>query len=277
MPAELDTNLNPVISFVCALQNTSTRANTLQRLQQSIASIFASCESVNLPFEYIFVEWNPPLNMPNFHELIIFKPNMRAFMVSNWQHKMIDNPHGQNFFEWRAKNVGIRRAAGKFVACINGDLIFTPELCERLKELREDSFYRTDRYEIKALGESPYMVKRANGNFLPDEPYIGISQTGVPYSEQMLHFNSSGDFMCMSKENWMLLRGYPETDYDCCVDGSMVYLAHRAGLKQVVLKEHLYHLEHPRGDRIVHVPKWSDAEPYGEMNPDDTWGLPYLT
>jgi hypothetical protein len=93
----------------------------------------------------------------------------------------------------------------------------------------------------------------------------------------MLHFNSSGDFMCMSKENWIRIRGYPEGDHDGCVDGELLWIAHNEGIKQVVLKEKLLHLEHPHGERNNFTPEWSDAEPNGRMNPDDNWGLPYLT
>lgn len=258
----------PLISFVCAVQNSRTRGDMAQRLQDSLWSIFAA----NFPVEYILVEWNPPAGLPLLSSLVQQREGIRIIVVPKSLHDTIFNPHGQDFFEWRAKNVGIRRAQGKFIVATNADDIFSTELMVRLKNLREDSFYRVNRYDLMAQGGKVFRVKRASGDFAPGEDFTQ-SKTGVPYSTDMPHFNSSGDFLAMSRQNWHRLRGYPEGDHDGSVDGEMVWIAHKTGLKQVVLDEPLYHLEHPRGDRNAFVPDWKDATPYGEMNPTDDWGL----
>jgi hypothetical protein len=275
----MSAELAPLVSFVTAVQNTATREDSVGRCQHSMDSILSIAEIIELPVEYILVEWNPPLDMPNFHESLRFQnyeSPARCFMVPKEYHDRIPNPHGQRFFEWRAKNVGVRRARGKFVVALNADNVVSLDLMIALRNLREDSFYRVNRHDIMEMGGQPFRIKRANGDFAPDEPYIGVSKTGVPYSENMLFFNSSGDFMCMSRDAWFRMRGYPEGDHDGCVDGECVLLAHQMGLKQVILEEPLFHLEHSRGDRNPFMPQWEDAAPYANQNQTDDWGLPEL-
>jgi hypothetical protein len=249
------------------------------RLQHSIDSIRSIAEIIELPIEYILVEWNPPADLPLLSNLVrwqAYESAARVIVVPKAVHDSIPNPHGQRFFEWRAKNVGIRRAQGKFIACINGDVVPSLDLMITLRGLQEDSFYRVNRHDIMEMGGATFRIKRASGDFAPGEDYTQ-SKTGVPYHPDMLHFNSSGDFLCMSREWWHKLRGYPETDYDGSVDGEMCWIAHQAGLKQVVLEEPLFHLEHPHdGVRNDFVPGWSDATPHGTMNPTDDWGIPEL-
>jgi hypothetical protein len=265
----------PLISFVVAAQNISTHGNLIERLNESMNTVRAVATNTDLPSEYILVEWNPPADRPSLAEALEWKDwecPARLITVSREIHESLPNPHGQLFFEWIAKNVGIRRSEGKFIVCMNADDIITVGLMYQLRKLKEDSFYRANRYDVKALGEPAFMVKRASGDFAPGEDFTQ-SKTGVPYSEQMLHFNASGDFMAMSRENWLKLRGYPEVPYDGSVDGQMVWIAHNEGLHQVVLQETLLHLDHPRGGRVMHTPPWSDREPFGAMNTSESWGL----
>jgi hypothetical protein len=237
------------------------------RLQESMDSIF---KTADFPVEYIIVEWNPPPGLPTLTSLVRLRTGVRTFNVPKSIHDTIPNPHGQHFFEWRAKNVGIRRANGKFIVATNADDIYSSDLMIALRGLREDSFYRVDRYDI--LDNRVFKIKRASGDFRPDEDFTK-SKTGVLYSPEMLHYNSSGDFLAMSRENWLRLRGYPEGPHDGSVDGEMVWVAYKEGLRQVVIDAPLYHLEHPRGDRNAFVPDWKDACPYGEQNTNTDWGL----
>jgi hypothetical protein len=54
------------------------------------------------------------------------------------------------FFQFIAKNVGIRRARGEFVLATNIDILFSDQLMARLarRDLNADSYYRIDRYDV---------------------------------------------------------------------------------------------------------------------------------
>ena len=93
----------------------------------------------------------------------------------------------------------------------------------------------------------------------------------------MLHFNAAGDFTLMSKGDWHLIHGNPERDYNDTVDGQTIWLAHKAGLKQVILPYELFHPDHERTLNMSelmgrHVgPLWDDNKPFAKENGDD-WG-----
>jgi hypothetical protein len=262
--------LKPYISFVTALNRVDTHGDLMDRFRTSLRTTVALAQGYKLDFEIIVVDWNSPTEFP--FRLAHDYPFV-LITITKDQHEALPNPHGQLFFEWHAKNVGIRASAGEFVLCHNADDIFSPELMRRmsLKLFREDQFYRVNRYDIKALGEPWFKVQTPAGEFKRGED-MTISQTGVPYSHDMLAFRASGDFMLMSRTNWFRLRGYPETRYDGSVDGQMIHIAHKHGLRQVLLPEPLYHIDHPRGGRRMYTPPWSDAEPFGEMN-GEKWGM----
>ena len=282
----------PYLSFVVAAQNIATHGNLLERLQASMDSI----RSCGLNAEYILVEWNPPAGREPLRTALRWEHAggipAQLITIPAALHDSLPNPYSQLFFEWRAKNIGIRAAKGQFIACMNADDILTPYSAAEMRDFKPAHFYRMNRFDLmqscasscRSVSESYpsngasapgelFMIKRANGDYAPGEPHIGRSKTGVPYSPTMLHFNASGDFLCMAREHWMFLRGYPEVPYDGSVDGQMVWIAHRHGLKQVVLESPLYHLDHPRGGRVMYTPPWSDATPFGERNRDGRWGI----
>jgi len=74
-----------------------------------------------------------------------------------------------------------------------------------------------------------------------------------------LHVNSCGDFQLMAREHWDALRGYPELEtFSMNIDGLLSYMADAAGIKEQILAEDIYHLEHevgsgwsPEGEAIL--------------------------
>lgn len=63
-----------------------------------------------------------------------------------------------------------------------------------------------------------------------------------------LHTNASGDFTLMAKDRWFELRGYPELEmFSFHIDSLLCYMAHHAGLREVVLRYPIFHIEHSGG------------------------------
>src|SRR5665811_619502 len=62
-----------------------------------------------------------------------------------------------------------------------------------------------------------------------------------------IHMNSCGDFTMMSRSRWLQLRGFPEVPFNACVDGTVLYLASQAGMRQIVLTAPIYHINHSSG------------------------------
>jgi hypothetical protein len=205
--------------------------------------------------------------------------------------KNIPDPYGIGFFETWMKNIGIRRSKGDFVLAINADSKYSSELVEFLsqKKLDRNCFYRVDRHDWSWRGRRKMLEGTievwepappqgfcclkvlANGCFIEGEPFEGVSKTGAPYMENMLHFNASGEFILMSRDKWFEIRGQPELEYWSSTDGQTVWLAVTHGLKQVVLPWPLKHWDHPR-KASAYSPDWQDAKPFAIKN-GENWGF----
>jgi hypothetical protein len=242
------------------------------------------CKFRNLQVELIIVEWNPPADKPRLREAITWPRqenfSIKIITVPQAVHNKVYNPGKFSFLEYAAKNVGIRRARGEFILSTNADVLFSGSMSARLakQDFSEGHFYRANRHDLDEYGRV-FQINYANGTFPPYINVIGQSKTGVPYRDNMPHFNASGDFMMMSRDNWHRLRGYPENrGYLITLDGEMVYLALSNGLSQVILPEAIYHQYHHHGgadQKPWYMPPqgWSDAKPRGKRNVHDDWGF----
>jgi len=75
--------------------------------------------------------------------------HVRVVEVSNRVHQRYEHSDGLQLFQMIAKNVGIRRAKGRFVLATNLDVILSDELAAFLaSRLDPLCFYRVDRYDV---------------------------------------------------------------------------------------------------------------------------------
>jgi hypothetical protein len=88
-----------------------------------------------------------------------------------------------------------------------------------------------------------------------------------------LHMNACGDFTLMAQSRWLEIRGYPEVPFNTYIDGTVLYLAHQIGMRQIILQEPIYHVNHGGGER--------DSRPSLDLttfplppNGHDDWGFP---
>lgn len=212
-----------------------------------ITNCFASLSSLK-DYEFIVVEWNPPLGRPSLKETL---PNARVIQVPSEIHNCFPKSDRIPVFEYRGKNVGILRAKGDFVLVTNPDDVFSPELIEWLNTAKFDSdcFYRAPRHDLSETGQ----VRRRQG-----------------YKGSGLFFNASGDFLLMAKKKWQELRGYAEISSFCHLDSYMLTLAASSGLKQIVLPYPTFHQFHGQEPDRPHI-EWEHGKILMNKGP---WGLP---
>jgi hypothetical protein len=274
------------LSIVYSCNNRGYGNDFIGRTQACIDNLFYLSAKVGLDADVTFVEWNPPLDKPRVSQVLNWQNKtlpVRFIEVPEEVHNRVPNPRNTTFWEMWAKNIGIRRATGDYVLSANPDNIYSEALIARLKSLEPGTFYRTDSYDTlngevfqihraceslvhradgwKPNGSPGFVVPEADGKF-PYPPLLGRLEP--------LHFNKSGDFFLMAREQWHIMHGHPETDYTVTTDGETVYLAAAHGWRQIVLPEPTYHLHHSRDER--HCPSWSDAAPHGRKNGTD-WGF----
>jgi hypothetical protein len=150
----------PYLSLVVTARNDDHGGNLLGRMQIFVDGWLAQARRYNIPSELIIVEWNPPTGRPPLAEALRWpadsKPcEVRIITVPPEVHGRYE--HGMNLplYQMIGKNVGIRRARGRFILATNIDILFSDELAAFLgsQQLRPDRMYRIDRYD--AMSDVP--------------------------------------------------------------------------------------------------------------------------
>jgi hypothetical protein len=146
----------PYLSVVMTTRNDDHGGDPLKRLQAFLATFAAQCRRSGLDAEVVVVEWNPPADRPRVADVCRVPADapfaVRFIEVPGDVHRRLKYADVLPLFQMIAKNVGIRRARGRFILATNIDIILSNELVERLaaKDLRPGELYRVDRHDITA-------------------------------------------------------------------------------------------------------------------------------
>jgi len=146
----------PYLSVVVATRNDDHGGDPLQRLQAFVNTFDEQCRRTGLDAEVIVIDWNPPPDRPRVAEVL------RLPVQPACTYRIVDVPPDLHYrfqhadvlplFQMIAKNVGIRRARGRFVLATNIDVIFSTELVDWLASgcLEAERIYRVDRHDIES-------------------------------------------------------------------------------------------------------------------------------
>ena len=149
-------NAAPYLSVVAASRNDDHGGDPLIRTQIFINSFARQCDKYRLCAELIIVDWNPVIDRPGL-AAVLSMPGDASYCAGrvitvpaalHWRLKYADK---LAFFQMIAKNVGIRRARGKFILATNIDIIFSDQLMQFIagQNLDPNRLYRVDRYDIR--------------------------------------------------------------------------------------------------------------------------------
>ncbi|MFH1135484.1 MAG: tetratricopeptide repeat protein [Pseudomonadota bacterium] len=262
----------PYLSLVVTSRNDDHGGDMNKRMRLFIDDLVFQCRRTGLQAELIVVEWNPPRDRPRLREALPWPESpgpltIRLLEVPPELHERLKNSDRMGLFQMIAKNVGLRRARGKFVLATNIDLVFSDELIDFLarRELNPRCFYRVDRYDVPEGVLAGFPSHEA----LLD--YCRKNVIRVHRDQREVHANACGDFTLLSREKWAELKGYPELElWSIYIDGLLVHMAHAAGLRQVVLLDpmRVYHAEHKKG--------WAVEQPTTQEIPRLDYNRDYL-
>lgn len=144
----------PLLSVVATSRNDNHGKNLHYRMQQFVNGFVDQCKRHDLKAELILVEWNPPDHTPPLSEALYFPKSkgpcsIRIIQVPKETHLELEHADKIPLFQMIGKNVGIRRARGKFILATNIDVLFSDSLMHFLKtKLQERQLYRVDRLDI---------------------------------------------------------------------------------------------------------------------------------
>ena len=109
----------PYLSVVVTTRNDDHGGDPLRRLQAFINTFDAQCRRTGLDAETVVVEWNPPPDRPRLYDLIRVPAScafaIRFVEVPSELHARLRHADVLPLFQMIAKNVGIRRARGRFI------------------------------------------------------------------------------------------------------------------------------------------------------------------
>jgi hypothetical protein len=145
----------PYFSIVVTARNDDHGGNLLGRMQAFAGGWLAQAARFRIPSELIFVEWNPLSDRPRLREALRWPAargpcDVRFIEVPNEVHRRFAHSEALPLYQMIAKNVGIRRAKGRFILATNIDILFSSELAEFIAQgrLETGAMYRIDRHDV---------------------------------------------------------------------------------------------------------------------------------
>jgi hypothetical protein len=260
-------------------------------MQVFVSALFAQCRRHDVDAELVLVEWNPPAERPRLQDVLewptVAAPGaIRIIEVPEAFHRRLAHGDALPLFQMIAKNVGIRRARGRFVLATNVDVIFPDEIMELIAARSLDSgrLYRLDRHDVPRdvpwptessalLDWCAAHVQRVNlreGTFrvvdggrrvpVAARPPVwkrawragrrALAPAATEAVAPLLHINACGDFTLLAQERWWQLRGYPELEmFSFHLDSVLCHAAHASGAAELALGPpfRIFHIDHAPG------------------------------
>jgi hypothetical protein len=237
--------------------------------------------------EIVFVEWAPPADTPLlFEQAATGMPGLDR-RVCSWyvvdpayQSALTLNPR-LVYLEFLAKNVGIRRALGRFVLTSNCDVFLGRRILEALEQgaLEPRVLYRAPRHDLNL----PDDLEKIDWAVLEDQANLAgpAHRLKPPYMG-----SATGDFVLLDRESFHEIRGFNEV-YRVArigIDRNVIVKALASGLEIRDIGGPVYHQNHEGSYRLnPKAYEGRDAEaPWGDrrwhssgvsyVNPP-TWGL----
>jgi len=147
--------VEPYLSLVVTARNDDHGGDLLRRMQAFTDGWLEQSNRFRLESELIIVEWNPVEDRPPLADALRWPAGneyctVRILTVPREAHARYLHADALGLYQMIAKNVGIRRAKGRFVLATNIDILFSSELMERLarRDLDPRRMYRIDRSDV---------------------------------------------------------------------------------------------------------------------------------
>jgi hypothetical protein len=277
----------PLVSLVLTGRNDGYGGDFLARFCRTLRFNHQHLAARGIPHEIVFVEWAPPAGAPLIHDLIFdqvpeLDPRVCVWYVVDPQYQDVLSLHPRlEYLEFPAKNVGVRRARGRFVLTSNCDVYLGRRVLDAFEQqaLEVGVVYRAPRHDITlpAGSQPPDLsvledpANLAGPAHVLKPPYMG---------------SATGDFVLLDRESFHRIRGFNEV-YRVArigIDRNVLVKALSAGLTIRDIGGPVYHENHEGSYRLnpvayagrEHEAPWGDRRwPSGGVSYENlpTWGL----
>jgi hypothetical protein len=294
----------PVVSVVLTGRNDGYGGDFVARFFRSLRFNHQQLTLRDIAYELVFVEWAPPSGAPLIRDHVFaaipeLDPASCSWYVVDPQYQEVLslNPRLE-YLEFPAKNVGVRRAHGRFILTSNCDVYFGRRIFDVLAQdaLEPRVLYRAPRYDLTLPAERPPL----DWNTLEDPQYLAgpAHVLKPPYMG-----SATGDFILLDRESFHEIGGFNEV-YRVArigVDRNILVKALSGGLRIADIGGPVYHENHegsyrlnpaayagreteaPWGDRrwhsggvsYVNAPTWGLSEAPLQLIAERTWYLEF--
>lgn len=234
-----------MISFITVGRDDDFGKNFLSRFYTSIAKNIEAIEKFAVPYEYLVVEWCPVKNYLIYNEKfeglfnnknlvnIIIKPNVSTE----------ENLNPKIFYEYFAKNVGIRMSKYDLLLILNSDIILPEATMKIIVDLIKNNFDKKHYYKLlyRARVDDELKLIKKDCLHRPKSP------------DAVIGAYFAGDFLLVDKDTLIKYgEGYDEinpghrTIGQTGMDGEMLWNLHRRGVTLEFLDADYWHIEHGR-------------------------------
>jgi hypothetical protein len=277
----------PLVSLVLTGRNDGYGGDFAARFFRTLRFNHQQLAARGIAHEIVFVEWAPPGNTPLladrlFDEVPDLDPGSCAWYVVDaaYQAALSLNPR-LAYLEFLAKNVGVRRARGRFVLTSNCDVYLGRRVLDAMQngELRPGVLYRAPRHDIKLAVDQSGL----DWDVLEDPRNLA----GPAHALKAPFMGSAtGDFVLLDRDSFHEIGGFNEV-YRVArigIDRNLLVKALSSGIAIEDIGGPVYHVNHAGSYRVSPAAfAGREAEaPWGDrrwpqtgvsyVNPP-TWGL----
>ena len=252
----------PLLSLVLTGRNDDYGGAFAPRFFRVLAFNLQELAERRIPVEVRLVEWCPlpdrPLLVDRLREALpAARDLVTTYVVDPRYHTAFSLNPRLHYMEFIAKNVGIRRAAGRFVLATNTDILLGRALLDVLtaNRLQPGRVYRANRVDLTlGLDDSGlhHELLEDPANHTPRRPI-----------RPPLFAGAAGDFLLSDRDTWHRLRGFNEV-YRLArvgVDHNFLVKARSSGVPIEDIGAPVFHISHTTSFQVAkHVATGDEAE-----------------
>lgn len=243
------------LSIVFGGRDDNYGENFIQRMKQALESNIENLKSFKYPYEIIVVDFNPiskEKRLINNSELsaLLTNKNVKNVIVDRSVLEK-ENLPSSRYYEYFAKNAGIRRSSGEFIFVTNSDIIISKSLLEEIEkelsnEAKDNHFYRVRYRRSIDLGKS------INDWYIQPTCFEDLNIPNLP--DSCISGYCSGDASMFSKKvMFEYASGYDEGEMghrgnfrQSAMDAEILWNLYHKGIRLKFLEAPYYHIEHER-------------------------------
>ncbi|HEY4506722.1 MAG TPA: hypothetical protein VJH71_00970 [Candidatus Paceibacterota bacterium] len=234
-----------MISFITIGRDDDYGGNFLNSLHTSISKNIEAIEKFDIPYEYLVVEWCPIRDYLVYNDKFkdLFNSKNLVDIIIKPDVSVKENLNPKTFYEYFAKNVGIRISKYDVLIILNADIVLPEEAIKVIVDLVKNNFDKKHYYKLlyRVQADDDLKIIKSESVHRPKSPDAVIAG----------YF--AGDFLLIDKHTAINYGGgYDETNpghrtiSQTGMDGEMLWNLYKKGITLQFLDANYLHIEHKR-------------------------------